>query len=107
MKRLPENNCIRKLTVLHCLESGLSYSIFDKEHRLERSESVATGGAVYWHDIDSDDLAIKETGCQRLLDAMNLPLVSFVLRYDKAVPLLPEVAATSARFIREHNTPER
>jgi hypothetical protein len=93
---------MRKPVLLHCLQSGLSYGIFDKEYRFKRPESVATGRAIYWHEIDSHDPSIEEAGRQRLLGAMDSPLVSFALSYDKAVPLPPGVAAALAQFIPEY-----
>src|SRR3569833_1278257 len=32
----------------HQIESGLSIGIFDKEYKFKRSESVETGGKLYW-----------------------------------------------------------
>jgi hypothetical protein len=102
VKRLLEDNPKRKTPNLHCLENGLSYGIFDKEYQFKRPESVATGGAVYWHELDPDDPDLEVTGQQRLLDAMDFPLVSFALSHDKTDPFPTEVLDLMAQFIPEY-----
>ncbi|KAI3327275.1 hypothetical protein HD806DRAFT_388404 [Xylariaceae sp. AK1471] len=101
VKRLLEDDPKRKTSSLHSLESGLSYGIFDKDYQFKRPESSATGGAVYWHEIDPNDPDLEVTGPQRLLDAMDFPLVSIALSYDKANPMPPEVLADSVQLIPE------
>ncbi|KAI1814580.1 hypothetical protein GGS20DRAFT_403938 [Poronia punctata] len=105
IKRLLEDNRKRKAAQLHCVESGLSYGIFDKEYRYKRPESAATGGAVYWHEIDPDDPDLEETGQQKLLEAIDFPIVCAALSYDKAIPIPPEVMEGVVGFIPEYNYP--
>ncbi|KAI8623382.1 hypothetical protein F5Y19DRAFT_468541 [Xylariaceae sp. FL1651] len=102
VRRLLEDNPKRKASGLHCLKSGLSYRIFDKEYQFKKPESIATGGAVYWHEIDPKEPNLEITGPQRLLDAMDFPLISFALSCDKADPTPPEVYAATSQFIEEY-----
>ncbi|KAI0162195.1 hypothetical protein GGR57DRAFT_453377 [Xylariaceae sp. FL1272] len=90
-----------KSGTLHCLKGGMSYAIFDKEYKFKRPESVATGGGVYWHEIDPDEPGLEATGQQRLLDAMDFPPVAMALSFDKADKMPSEAFAENVAFIPE------
>ncbi|KAF9701843.1 hypothetical protein EKO04_001035 [Ascochyta lentis] len=70
--------------VMHQINSGLSFGVFDTEYVFKREESKATGGKLYW-DIsepggkESQELKVE---AQRLLQQMDFPLVSVALSYD-------------------------
>ncbi|KAF4947528.1 hypothetical protein FSARC_13946 [Fusarium sarcochroum] len=66
------------------LAKNLSYGIFDKEYEFKRPESAATGGAVYWNDLDEWDGTKEFDGRRELRDAMDFPMVSVVISVDDA-----------------------
>lgn len=66
------------------LAKGLSYGIFDKEYKFKRPESAATGGAVYWKELDEWDSTKEVDGRRELTDAMDFSLVSAIISVDNA-----------------------
>ncbi|KAI1385387.1 uncharacterized protein F4822DRAFT_412921 [Hypoxylon trugodes] len=66
--------------------NGLSYCIWDKEFVFKKPESAAVGGACYWDDFDLNDPDLEVNGKQKLLDALDFPIVSFGLSIDKFAP---------------------
>lgn len=62
---------------------GISFGVFDTQYVFKRPESAATGGAVYWHELDPNDPALESEGGARLLEAMDFPLVSISLGHDQ------------------------
>ncbi|KAL5342691.1 hypothetical protein BJX70DRAFT_269168 [Aspergillus crustosus] len=68
--------------VLHQINSGLSYGVFDTEYEFTRPESAETGGGNYW-DLSRDP---NLTG-DEILQQMDFPLASIALAYDAADPL--------------------
>ncbi|KAI1654483.1 hypothetical protein F4813DRAFT_210068 [Daldinia decipiens] len=79
-------------------KNGLSFCIWDKEFVFKRPESATKGGACYWNDFDIDDPNLEVNGRQRLLDALDFPIVGFGLSFDKFAPGDPKgwEAATKA-----------
>ncbi|KAI0836897.1 hypothetical protein F5Y06DRAFT_288171 [Hypoxylon sp. FL0890] len=67
-------------------KNGLSFCIWDKEFVFKRPESAAKGGACYWDDFDLNDPNLELNGRQKLLDALDFPLVGFGLSFDKFLP---------------------
>ncbi|KAI1412771.1 hypothetical protein F5Y13DRAFT_42727 [Hypoxylon sp. FL1857] len=67
-------------------KNGLSFCIWDKEFVFKRPESAAKGGACYWDDFDLNDPDLEVDGRQKLLDALDFPLVGFGLSFDKFTP---------------------
>ncbi|RFU72739.1 hypothetical protein TARUN_9519 [Trichoderma arundinaceum] len=67
--------------IQHQIESGHSLGVFDKEYKFKRSESVATGGNIYWN------LANETADAKDLLEQMDFPLVSVAMAYDSFDPL--------------------
>jgi hypothetical protein len=70
--------------VMHQINSGLSFGVFDTEYVFKREESKATEGKLYW---DVSEPSVKESQgleaeAQRLLQQMDFPLVSVALAYD-------------------------
>ncbi|KAI1076005.1 hypothetical protein F5B20DRAFT_345410 [Whalleya microplaca] len=94
-------------------KNGLSYCIWDKEFVFRRPESAAKGGACYWDDFDVDDPDLEVNGRQKLSEALDFPIVSFGLSFDKFLPGHPAgwAAANSAfplyapmgRYFEEHD----
>ncbi|KAI0377201.1 hypothetical protein F5Y04DRAFT_190097 [Hypomontagnella monticulosa] len=68
------------------MKNGLSFCIWDKEFVFKRPESAAKGGASYWDEFDLDDPNLEVDGEQKLLDALDFPIVSFALSFDKFAP---------------------
>ena len=62
----------------HAINSGLSYGIFDTEYQYKRPQSVGTGGALYWAELDPQDSDLAE----EMIEGMDFPLVSLALTYD-------------------------
>ncbi|KAI0127041.1 hypothetical protein BJ170DRAFT_724751 [Xylariales sp. AK1849] len=76
-------NALKALTNLsdyynHSIKSGISYGVFDTEYRFTRPEPSSTGGALYWHELDSADPDLH----RKMIDAMDFPLVSLALSFD-------------------------
>ncbi|KAI1136417.1 hypothetical protein F5Y05DRAFT_107999 [Hypoxylon sp. FL0543] len=67
-------------------KNGLSFCIWDKEFVFKKPESAAKGGACYWDDFDLNDSDLDAGGRQKLLDALDFPLVGFGLSFDKFLP---------------------
>ncbi|KAF2625804.1 hypothetical protein BU25DRAFT_111555 [Macroventuria anomochaeta] len=70
--------------VMHQINSGLSFGVFDTEYVFKHDESKATEGKLYW---DISEPSVKESqgleaDAQRLLQQMDFPLVSVALSYD-------------------------
>ncbi|KAI1328166.1 hypothetical protein F5Y16DRAFT_369600 [Xylariaceae sp. FL0255] len=93
---------LERPTLTHALESGLSYGLFDKEYQWKRPESAATGGAVYWDEIDPEDPDLEVAGPQRLLDAMDFPLAALSLSHDKTHVQSAEAIAADIAFLPEY-----
>lgn len=75
--------------IMHQINSGMSFGVFDTEYKFKREESKAIGGKLYW---DESEPSVQETQgldaeSKRLLDQMDFPLVSVALSYDAADPL--------------------
>ncbi|OTA99480.1 hypothetical protein M426DRAFT_67749 [Hypoxylon sp. CI-4A] len=66
-------------------KNGLSYCVWDKEFAFKKHESAVNGGACYWDDFDVDDPDLEVDGRQKLLDALDFPIVSFGHSFDKFV----------------------
>jgi hypothetical protein len=62
--------------IMHQINSGMSFGIFDLEYKYKRPESEATGGKLYW---DTNDLDAAES---KLVEQMDFPLCSVALAYD-------------------------
>jgi hypothetical protein len=61
--------------------------VFDTQYKFKRSESVATGGKLYWDEKDF------EVDSKILLEQTGFPLCSVALSYDLIVPLdMPSMA---------------
>ncbi|KAI1493989.1 hypothetical protein F5X96DRAFT_79270 [Biscogniauxia mediterranea] len=102
VKRVLDDHAKRPAPYLHSIKSGLSYGIYDKEYRFKRPESAATGGALYWHELDPNDPDLETpSGRQKLLDAMDFPLVSVAYSHDAADPLPREAVAQLCEYIPE------
>lgn len=67
--------------VEHQVSSGLSYGVFDDEYVYKTAEAEKVGGKLYWDakEKGSDDVKAES---KRLLEQMDLPLVSIALSYD-------------------------
>lgn len=70
--------------MMHQINSGWSFGVFDKEYKYKREESKATEGKLYW---DSNELGVLESEgiaaeSARLVEQMDFPLVSVALSYD-------------------------
>ncbi|KAF3011012.1 hypothetical protein E8E13_010842 [Curvularia kusanoi] len=75
--------------VEHQINSGLSFGVFDTQYVFKREESKATDGRLYWDMSEpsvQEELGL-EAEAQRLLQQMDLPLVSVALSYDAHAPL--------------------
>lgn len=75
--------------VMHQINSGHSFGVFDTEYQFKREESKASGGKLYW---DRNEKSVQEekgleAEGQRLLEQMDFPLVSVAMSYDGADPL--------------------
>jgi hypothetical protein len=75
--------------VMHQINSGHSFGVFDTEYKFKREASKATDGKLYW---DEKEPSVQETKgldaeSKRLLDQMDFPLVSIALSYDAFDPL--------------------
>jgi hypothetical protein len=62
--------------VMHQINSGMSFGIFDLDYKFKRPESAFTSGKLYWdeNDLDADG--------PKLLEQMDFPLCSVALAYD-------------------------
>ncbi|KAL7619793.1 hypothetical protein AAE478_010336 [Parahypoxylon ruwenzoriense] len=67
-------------------KNGLSFCIWDKEFIFKRPESAAKGGVCYWDEFDINDPDLEFNGRQKLLAALDFPVVSIGLSFDKFVP---------------------
>lgn len=65
----------------HQISSGLSYGVFDTQYKFKRPESVASGGALYWDESNTEATA------EELLTQMDFPLVSIAMALDQFNPL--------------------
>ncbi|KAI5921142.1 hypothetical protein F4810DRAFT_375980 [Camillea tinctor] len=101
-KRVLEDYLKRPASYLPDLKSGLSYGIYDKKYRFKRPESYATGGAVYWDELDPNDPELEgPSGRQKLLDGMDFPLVSVAYSHDGSEPMSRETKAQLGEFVPE------
>ncbi|KAH9905841.1 hypothetical protein F4778DRAFT_769731 [Xylariomycetidae sp. FL2044] len=80
-------------------KNGLSYCIIDKEFQYKRPESEVTGGACYWDEFDLEDPNLEQDGQQKLLDALDFPIVSFGFSYDKFAPGDSKIWERSMEFV--------
>ncbi|KAH8205125.1 hypothetical protein TruAng_000690 [Truncatella angustata] len=76
--------------------NGLSYALYDTEYKFKRPESVKTGGALYWDEIDIGDPELEEKGEQLMLEKMDFPIVALALSYDMFEPPPREAFGTMA-----------
>ncbi|KAI2616800.1 hypothetical protein GGR54DRAFT_222632 [Hypoxylon sp. NC1633] len=72
-------------------KNGLSFCIWDKEFAFKKTESAAKGGACSWDDFDLNDPDLEVNGREKLLEAMDFPIVSFGNSFDKFVRGDPKV----------------
>lgn len=73
--------------MLHQIDSGLSYGVFDTQYKFKRAESAAAAagggeGALYWDASANPDATAEE-----LLAQMDFPLVSIAMALDQFNPL--------------------
>ena len=66
------------------LAAGLSFGIFDKEYKYKRPISEASGGALYWAELNEQDPDLEANGRKLLSDHMDFPLVSVAGALDIA-----------------------
>ncbi|KAI1860496.1 hypothetical protein JX265_009895 [Neoarthrinium moseri] len=83
----------------HSLRNGLSYAVYDKEYVFKRPESVASGGALYWDEINAEDPELEVKGEQWMLDGLDFPIVSLALSYDLLQPPPKEAYAAMGRLL--------
>ncbi|KAI1808708.1 hypothetical protein F4811DRAFT_181381 [Daldinia bambusicola] len=67
-------------------KNGLSFCIWYKEFVFKRPGSAVNGGACYWDDFDINDPDLEVNGRQKLLDALDFPIIGFGLSFDKFNP---------------------
>ncbi|KAH6653296.1 hypothetical protein BKA67DRAFT_569123 [Truncatella angustata] len=80
-------NALRAFTALdghfaHAIDSGLSYAVMDSEYEFRRPESVASGGGLYWSELDPDDANFERDGRDKMLERMDFPMVCLALSVD-------------------------
>jgi hypothetical protein len=82
--------CSQNLAIPECvalyrrlITEGISFGVFDTQYVFKRPESAATGGAVYWDEIDLTDPDLESGGEEKLLEAMDFPLLSVSMGYDQ------------------------
>jgi len=67
------------------LDEGNSYAVLDREYVFKRADTVTKygpDGHVYWDELSDADVADDSVGYQKLMDAIDSPLVSFALGAD-------------------------
>jgi hypothetical protein len=76
----------------HSINSGLSYAIFDSEYQFLRPESAASGGRLYWDELDPEARGFEASGRQEMVARMDFPLVCIALSVD-AFDRMPDGAS--------------
>lgn len=72
--------------VMHQIDSGISFGVFDTEYEFKTEEGKKAGGKLFWDRSEPNIEAaqgFKAEG-ERLLAQMDFPLVSVALSYDSA-----------------------
>lgn len=89
--------------------SGLSYALYDTQYEFKRPASAATGGALYWDEIDLDDPDLERDGPRWMLEKMDFPIVALALSYDlfappdaKARAVMADVAPVWLQMIKQY-----
>ncbi|KAJ4374796.1 hypothetical protein N0V83_001872 [Neocucurbitaria cava] len=75
--------------VLHQINSGISFGVFDTEYQFKTEEAKKQGGKLLWDSKEpsiEQEQGLKAEG-DRLLAQMDFPLVSVALSYDGFNPL--------------------